>query len=164
MLRFVFWVRYGNIHPVKLGQTTRLWWTSAIALLLLIFGFRTYELLQIAPGLTDDEASNGHAILSAVHRLYFPVGCGHDPLYTYSVALLTLFLGQEIYTLRITTVFWSLMQVTLTTPPARRWWDRKTAQGMLAGYAVSFWALMNSKGVSPTHILIPFSPTSQERP
>jgi len=125
-----------------------LWWASVITLLLLIFGLRTYGLLQTPPGLTHDEASNGHdsnAILSGVHRLYFPVGYGHEPLYNYSVALMTHFLGQSIYTLRITTVFWSLAQVTVTTALARRWWGRKAALGVLAAYTVSFWALMMSR-------------------
>jgi 4-amino-4-deoxy-L-arabinose transferase-like glycosyltransferase len=142
---FVFYLRYGNIHAVNSRQITWVWWASVIALLLLIFGLRTYGLLHVPPGLTHDEASNGHdsnAILSGVHRLYFPVGYGHEPLYNYSVALVTRFLGQGIYTLRITTVFWSLGQVILTTALARRWWGRGTALGVLAGYTASFWALM----------------------
>lgn len=145
---FVFCPGYGNIHPVNPRQTTWLWWASVITLLLLIFALRTDRLLDVPPGLTHDEASNGHdsaAILDGVHRLYFPVGYGHEPLYNYSVALTTLFLGQGIYPLRITTVFWGLAQVVLTTALARRWWGRSAALGALGAYVVSFWALMMSR-------------------
>ena len=136
------------MHRVKLRQITWLWWISVITLLLLIVGLRTHGLLHVPPGLTHDEASNGHdsaAILSGVHHLYFPVGYGHEPLYNYSVAAMTLLLGRGIYTLRITTVLWSLAQVILTTALARRWWGHRAALGVLAAYAVSFWALMMSR-------------------
>jgi 4-amino-4-deoxy-L-arabinose transferase-like glycosyltransferase len=130
---------------VNAGAKTRLWWATVTILLLLAFGLRVWNLEGVPPGLTHDEASNGHdsaAILRGVHRIYFPVGYGHEPLYNYSVALVTLFLGQSIHTLRITTVFWSLIQIILVTAIAHRWWGRAAALAVLAAYAASFWALM----------------------
>jgi 4-amino-4-deoxy-L-arabinose transferase-like glycosyltransferase len=121
----------------------------ALCLLLLVaFGLRTWHLTKVPPGLTHDEASNGHdsaAILQGVHRIYFPVGYGHEPLYNYSVALVTLWLGQSIFTLRITTVFWAMLQYIITIALARRWWSRTAALGTAAAYAVSFWALMMAR-------------------
>ncbi len=130
------------------GAKTRAWWAAVIVLLLLAFAARVWGLESVPPGLTHDEASNGHdsaAILQGVHRIYFPVGYGHEPLYDYSVALTTLVLGQGIFTLRITTVLWGLAQCVLVAALARRWWGRFEALVVVAAYAVSFWALMLSR-------------------
>lgn len=121
------------------------WWIPLILLLLLAFSLRVWQLPHVPPGLTHDEASNGHdaaAILRGVHRLYFPVGYGHEPLYNYSVALTTLLLGQSIFTLRLTTVFWGMAQCVLAVALARRWWGRPGALVTAAIYAASFWSLM----------------------
>ncbi len=139
---------WGTIAHVNAGAKTRAWWAAVIALLLLAFAVRVWDLESVPPGLTHDEASNGHdstAILRGVHRIYFPVGYGHEPLYDYSVALTTLFLGQGIFTLRITTVLWGLAQCILVAALARRWWGRFEALVVVAAYAVSFWALMLSR-------------------
>ncbi|MCU0520212.1 MAG: glycosyltransferase family 39 protein [Anaerolineae bacterium] len=118
---------------------------AATTLLLLALGARVWNLADVPPGLTHDEASNGHdsaAILRGVHRIYFPVGYGHEPLYNYSVALTTALLGQGIITLRLTTVVWGVAQIVLTAAIARRWWGRSAALATLGVYAASFWALM----------------------
>ena len=131
------------------AQTKTLrWWTAIVVLLILAFGTRVWNLSSAPPGLTHDEASNGHdsaAILEGEHRIYFPVGYGHEPLYNYSVALTTLLLGQSIFTLRITTVAWALAQCLLTAALARRWWGRQAVIVVLATYGASFWALMLSR-------------------
>ncbi|MCJ7551805.1 MAG: glycosyltransferase family 39 protein, partial [Anaerolineae bacterium] len=131
------------------AQTKTLrWWAAIVVLLILAFGTRVWNLSSAPPGLTHDEASNGHdsaAILEGEHRIYFPVGYGHEPLYNYSVALTTLLLGQSIFALRITTVAWAFTQCLLTAALARRWWGRQAAIIVLAAYCASFWALMLSR-------------------
>lgn len=131
------------------AQTKTLrWWATIVVLLILAFGTRVWHLSSAPPGLTHDEASNGHdsaAILEGEHRIYFAVGYGHEPLYNYSVALTTLLLDQSIFALRITTVAWALAQCLITTALARRWWGRQAAVVVLAAYCASFWALMLSR-------------------
>ncbi|MBN1250009.1 MAG: glycosyltransferase family 39 protein [Anaerolineae bacterium] len=119
-----------------------------ILLLALVFAVRVWDLPHVPPGITHDEASNGHdsaAILAGEHRIYFPVGYGHEPLYNYSVAAVTALLGQSIFTLRITTVGWGMLQVVVTTALARRWWGRTAALAVAAAYAASFWSLMMAR-------------------
>lgn len=121
------------------------WWWATTVLLLIIVSLRTACLESVPPGLTHDEASNAHdavGILHGVHRIYFPVGYGHEPLYNYSLALTTAALGQSIFTLRLTTVGWALVQIIMTAALARRWWGRRATLMVLAGYAISFWAQM----------------------
>lgn len=133
---------------MKAQARTLRWWAALVLLLMLTFALRVWQLPQIPPGITHDEASNGHdsaAILEGEHRIYFPVGYGHEPLYNYSVAAATALLGQSIFTLRITTVAWSMVQVILTVSLARRWWGRPAALGVAAAYAANFWSLMMAR-------------------
>ncbi|MGC9349799.1 MAG: ArnT family glycosyltransferase [Anaerolineae bacterium] len=129
-------------------MTKQRWWTLLTLTLLIAFALRVGGLTDVPPGLSHDEASNGHdaaAILRGVHRIYFPVGYGHEPLYNYSVALSTLLLGQSIFTLRLTTVVWGMTQTVLVIALARRWWGRTAAVGASAAYSASFWALMMAR-------------------
>jgi len=124
------------------------WWTAILTLFLVAFALRVYALESVPPGLSHDEASNGHdsaAILRGVHRIYFPVGYGHEPLYNYSVAALTLFLGQSIFTLRLTTVLWSLLTWLCTVALARRWWGRSASFFTAAALTAGFWPLMMAR-------------------
>jgi hypothetical protein len=133
---------------VKTRITTHRWWTILTLTLLIAFALRVGDLTNVPPGLSHDEASNGHdaaAILRGVHRIYFPVGYGHEPLYNYSVALSTLLLGQSIFTQRLTTVAWGMIQIVLAIALARRWWGRIAAVGASTAYAASFWALMMAR-------------------
>ncbi len=127
---------------------TRYFWAGWLFLLLIAFGMRVTALESVPPGLTHDEASNGHdaaAILRGEVRLYFPVGYGHEPLYDYSVAAVMALLGQSIFALRLTTVGWSLLLWILTVALARRWWGRRAALFVAAALTAGFWPLMMAR-------------------
>ena len=112
------------------------------------FLLRTWCLLEVPPGLTHDEASNAHdasGVLNGQHAIYFPVGYGHEPLYNYSVALFTLLAGESIYTLRFTSVVWSIITWSLSVALSRRWWGRRASLLTGAIFAISFWAQMMAR-------------------
>jgi 4-amino-4-deoxy-L-arabinose transferase-like glycosyltransferase len=119
-----------------------------IAILLLAALLRLYRLDAIPPGLTHDEASNGHdaaAVLGGVRPIYFTIGYGHEPLYTYSVALTMLLLGPTATALRLTTVAWGLALILLTYEFTRRLFGSPPALLAAAWMAVSFWCIMTSR-------------------
>ncbi|MCP4536122.1 MAG: hypothetical protein GY832_03155 [Chloroflexi bacterium] len=119
-----------------------------VAILLLAALLRLYQLDAIPPGLTHDEASNGHdaaAVLQGVRPIYFTIGYGHEPLYTYSVALTMLLLGPTDTALRLTTVAWGLALILLTYEFARRLFGSLPALFAAAWMAVSFWCVMTSR-------------------
>ncbi len=127
---------------------TRTFWLTLITILLISFALRVTALDAVPPGLTHDEASNGHdaaALLRGELRLYFPVGYGHEPLYDYSVAALMALLGQSIFALRLTTVGWSLLLWSATVALARRWWGRRAALFTAAALTAGFWPLMMAR-------------------
>ncbi len=119
--------------PVNPQVRTQLWWASVVLLLLLAFGARAWRSGKVPPGLTHDEASNGHDSAAILRRSsdLFPGGRGR-PLYNWR--------GHHgsgrsgIFALRITTVVWRLFQIDLApaTALARRWWGRGASITTLA--------------------------------
>ncbi|MDF1514404.1 MAG: glycosyltransferase family 39 protein, partial [Anaerolineae bacterium] len=122
-----------------------LWWAAICLLFLTALTLRTWNLLDVPPGLTHDEASNAHdasGVLAGKHAIYFASGYGHEPLYVYSVALFTALTGESIWTLRYTSVIWSLLLLALTTALSRRWWGRRAAILTATAITTSFWGQM----------------------
>lgn len=119
-----------------------------IVILIVATVLRTWGLESAPPGLTHDEASNGHdaaGVLEGVRPIYFTVGYGHEPLYPYSVALLMALLGPTAITLRLTTVIWGLIVIVLSYALARRLFGPLTALLTAASMALSFWCVMTSR-------------------
>ena len=117
--------------------------TLLVALLL-----RVCCLDAIPPGLTHDEAANGHdgaAVLRGVRPIYFTIGYGHEPLYPYSVSLTMLLLGPTVFALRLTTVFWGMATLLLTYALARRMFGPAVGLAAAGWLAVSFWGVMTSR-------------------
>jgi hypothetical protein len=121
---------------------------ALIAVLVAAIAFRTWRLDSVPPGLTHDEASNGHdaaAVLRGVRPIYFTVGYGHEPLYPYSVALSMALLGTTDLSLRLTTVMWGAALILLNYLIARRLFGAMPALIAAAWMAVSFWCVMTSR-------------------
>lgn len=119
-----------------------------IVILIVATVLRTWGLESAPPGLTHDEASNGHdaaGVLEGVRPIYFTVGYGHEPLYPYSVALLMTLLGPTAVALRLTTVMWGLIVIVLSYALARRLFGPLTALLTAASMALSFWCVMTSR-------------------
>lgn len=119
-----------------------------ILVICLAAALRLWRLDSVPPGLTHDEASNGHdaaAVLQGVRPIYFTVGYGHEPLYPYSVALVMSLLGPTDTALRLTTVGWGLALILLSYGLARRLFGPLPALLTAAWMAASFWCVMTSR-------------------
>ena len=109
---------------------------------------RLYQLDQIPPGLTHDEAAHGLTaweIGQGHHALYFTIGYGREPLYDYVNAFVMLFTGPHWLPLRLTAVFFSLIILLGMVAWVRQAFDWPTALLTAAGLAVGFWPLMASR-------------------
>lgn len=141
--------RVSNLHGQVSSFKSRAWgWVLLAVILCLALGLRVWHLDRVPPGLTHDEASNGHdaaAVLQGVRPIYFTVGYGHEPLYVYSVALATALLGATERTLRLTTVGWGLALILLSYAFTRRLFGALPALLAAAWMAVSFWCVMTSR-------------------
>jgi 4-amino-4-deoxy-L-arabinose transferase-like glycosyltransferase len=125
-------------------------WECGLLLVILIVAawFRLYRLDSVPPGLTHDEASNGHdaaGVLDGIRPIYFSVGYGHEPLYPYSVALTMSLLGPTDVALRLTTVGWGMALILLSYDLGRRLLGRLPALLTAAWMASSFWCVMTSR-------------------
>jgi 4-amino-4-deoxy-L-arabinose transferase-like glycosyltransferase len=123
-----------------------------ILLLLLIllvgFAFRTFQLTEIPPGLTHDEANHGRealGILDGVLLFYFPLNYGSEPLYSYTAALSMWLFGEGLFALRLVNVVFGLAAIVMTYLWANRAFDRKTAVLTAALMTVSFWPIASSR-------------------
>jgi hypothetical protein len=121
---------------------------ALIAILVVAIALRVWRLGDVPPGLTHDEASNGHdaaAVLRGFRPIYFTVGYGHEPLYPYSVALLMALLGPTTIALRLTTVTWGLIVLLLSYAFTRYVFGSLAAVLTIAWMALSFWCVMTSR-------------------
>jgi 4-amino-4-deoxy-L-arabinose transferase-like glycosyltransferase len=119
---------------------------SWLVMLLLLAAFlRIHQLTEIPPGLTHDEADHlldAWGVVQGVRPIYFTVGYGREPLFDYSTAVLSSFLGPTYLAGRLTAVFYSLILIVGSYAWSRRLFGSQVALLTAAGLAVSFWALM----------------------
>lgn len=123
-------------------------WGVLIAILIAATALRVWQLGSVPPGLTHDEASNGHdaaAVLRGVRPIYFTVGYGHEPLYPYSVAAVMALLGPTDTALRLTTVGWGLALIVVSYAFTWRLFGPLPAVFTAVWMAVSFWCVMTSR-------------------
>jgi 4-amino-4-deoxy-L-arabinose transferase-like glycosyltransferase len=138
-------------------------WERALLILILCLAaaLRLWQLDSAPPGLTHDEASNGHdaaAVLQGVRPIYFTVGYGHEPFYPYSVAMVMSLLGSTDIALRLTTVGWGLALILLSYGFTRRLFGPLPALLAAAWMAVSFWCVMTSRvGLRAVTLVVTFT-------
>lgn len=132
------------------------------AILIVAACFRFYQLSEVPPGLTHDEANNAHdaaGVLAGVRPIYFPTGYGHEPLYTYLVVLISLPTGVTDLTLRLTTALCGMGVIFGGYLLTRRAFDPWVALATAAGLAVSFWSVFTHRqGVRPITLPLLFLP------
>ncbi|MBC7250307.1 MAG: glycosyltransferase family 39 protein [Anaerolineae bacterium] len=139
----------GEVIPSAGGLDRRLEIVVLLAILLVATFFRVYRLGDVPPGLTHDEAANGHdaaGVLRGVRPLYFATNYGHEPLYCYLVAGISALSGgvNEI-TLRVTSALCGLGVLLASYALARRMFGVPTAIATAAGLAISFWPVSVSR-------------------
>ncbi|VAW33599.1 hypothetical protein MNBD_CHLOROFLEXI01-5311 [hydrothermal vent metagenome] len=120
----------------------RLW---LLLILLTAVFLRLYQLDNIPPGLTHDEADHGItavSILNGSRDIYFTIGHGREPLFDYATAGVMRLLGQTSWTLRGTAVFFSLLMIAATAAWSRLAFNKRVALFTAAGLAVGFWPVM----------------------
>ncbi|MCA9946547.1 MAG: glycosyltransferase family 39 protein, partial [Anaerolineales bacterium] len=123
-----------------------------LAWLLLILvtavSLRLYQLNNIPPGLTHDEADHGItavSILNGAREIYFTVGHGREPLFDYATAGFMGLVGQTVWALRGTAVLFSLLMMGAMTAWARLAFNNRVALLTAAGLAVGFWPVMAAR-------------------
>ena len=123
-------------------------WLPIVLILLLAFGLRLFELTDIPPGLTHDEANHGReaiGILEGVVLFFFPLNYGSEPLYSYTVAGSMWLFGETLFALRLVNVLFSVATIGLTYLWVRRRFGMTEALVTAVLLSISFWPLASAR-------------------
>jgi hypothetical protein len=130
-------------------------WATAVLLLAALF--RLVALLDVPPGLAQDEVLDADIaafIRGGYHAFFFRDGYGHEPLYHYLAAPFAPLVGDNMLAVRLPSVMLGLLLVALAMRWAKREFGSHTA--VLTGLflAISWWPIVFSRlGIRP--ILLP---------
>ncbi|MCB8976425.1 MAG: hypothetical protein H6657_03250 [Ardenticatenaceae bacterium] len=126
---------------------------AATLTLLLAAFFRLWLLIDVPPGLAQDEVLDAGMpayILAGNHAFFFRQGYGHEPLYHYWGIPFHLTLGENALAARLPAVTLGLLLVALTLRWARREFGSFTAVLAGIGLAISWWPIVFSRvGIRP---------------
>ena len=130
------------------------WFLVAATLTLMLAAFfRLWLLIDVPPGLAQDEVLDAGMpayILAGNHAFFFRQGYGHEPLYHYWGIPFHLTLGENALAARLPAVTLGLLLVALTLRWARREFGSFTAVLAGIGLAISWWPIVFSRvGIRP---------------
>jgi 4-amino-4-deoxy-L-arabinose transferase-like glycosyltransferase len=146
--------------------TDRRWEKWAIvAITLLAFAARVWQLDSVPLGWRDDELINSlvisQKVLDGDWQLFYPDASGNEGFYFVLNAPMLALFGANFVGMRLLSVYWGLTAVPLTWLLGRKLFGRWVGLLAAAGMAVSFWSLMYSRFalrqiVTPTLLLLAF--------
>ncbi len=130
-----------------------------LALTLVAFSARVWQLSSVPPGWRDDELINSlvisQKVLDGEWALYYPDASGHEALYhILNAGMLALF-GPGAAGIRLISAILGTLSVPLVYLVGKRLFGIKVGLVAAAGLAISFWALMYSR-IGIRHVSLPF--------
>jgi len=123
-------------------------WAYKVASLVILLAASVLRLIKIhdiPPGLARDETLNAdisNLIIRGQRALFFREGFGHEPLYHYIGAGFQKLLGDNVLSIRLPSVFLSLILISLTIYWLKREFGRLVALSTGGLLAVSWWAII----------------------
>ena len=121
------------------------WELAALTLILLLAAFLRLHALGDAPlGLEHDEVTSwqmAESVLQGRFRIYFTESYGHEPIFSYLMALSVAVFGPNWLGLRFWPPFLSLLGLAATYALARRLFDRRVALVAAGAMAVTLWPI-----------------------
>jgi 4-amino-4-deoxy-L-arabinose transferase-like glycosyltransferase len=133
-----------NTHPIPHLER----WLI-VAITLLAFGLRVWQLADVPPGWRDDELIEAivlaQKVLDGQWSFFFPDASGHEPLYhTLKAGMVGLF-GYSVWGIRYLSAILGTLAVPLTYLLGRKLFGPTVGLVAAAALAVSFWGLMYSR-------------------
>ncbi|MFZ5917253.1 MAG: glycosyltransferase family 39 protein [Chloroflexota bacterium] len=126
-------------------KVNRQWNLAVLTLILLAAAFlRLHTLGDVPPGLEHDEVTSwqmADGVLQGRFRIYFTESYGHEPIFSYLMALSVAAFGPNWLGIRFWAPFLSLLGLAATCALARRLFDRRVALVATAFMAVAVWPL-----------------------
>lgn len=135
-------------------------WAIVVALLLVAFGFRTYRLADVPPGLHHDDIKDillAEQVRAGDWRVYYPENYGHEPLYHWLQAIYFTLIGTGYPENRLLNVGISMVGLAAVYTLVRQLLGQRVALWTLAWQAVSLWPLFYSRRGIRGILLIPLT-------
>ncbi len=123
-------------------HASRLELALVVALLLLAFFFRTYELTGLGLGIEHDEVAEwliADGIRHGQHALFFKEAYGQEPLFLYLMAGSISLFGDNVFAIRFTSVFVAMLTLAASYRLLRRMFSPTVALVALAGMSIALW-------------------------
>ena len=132
----------GELESWKLEKK---WSLVALVAILLVAAFlRLYQLGDVPPGLEHDEITSwqmADSVLQGQFRIYFTESYGHEPIFSYLMALSVAAFGPNWLGVRFWAPFLSLFGLAATFALSRRLFDRRVAVVAAGVMAVAVWPI-----------------------
>ncbi|MBK7894623.1 MAG: glycosyltransferase family 39 protein [Anaerolineaceae bacterium] len=129
-----------------------------VAITLVAFGLRLWQLGHLPPGWRDDELINSlvisQKVLDGNLAVYYPDASGHEALYHALNAIMLGLFGANWVGIRLLSAFLGTLAVPLTYLLGRKLFGRTVGLVAAAGLAFSFWGLMYGR-FGLRHITMP---------
>jgi len=121
------------------------WELAVLAVILLVAAFlRLHQLGDVPPGLEHDEVTSwqmADSVLDGQFRIYFTESYGHEPIFSYLMALSVAAFGPNWLGVRFWAPFLGLFGLAATYALARRLFDRRAALVAAGFMAVTVWPI-----------------------
>ena len=131
-------------HPISLiaRHSSRYELALIVAVLLVAFFFRTYELAGLGLGLEQDEVAEW-LIADNIHHgenaVFFKEAYGQEPLFLYLMAGSTALVGDNVIAIRFTSVCVAMLTLAASYRLLRRMFSPTVAVVALAGMSIALW-------------------------
>ncbi len=126
------------------GQRNGWEWAALAAILLVAAFLRLHQLGDVPPGLEHDEVTSwqmADSVLDGRWRIYFTESYGHEPIFSYLMALSVAAFGPNWLGVRFWSPFLSLLGLAATYALARRLFGRRVALVAAGSMAVTVWPI-----------------------
>lgn len=137
----------------KPSHSPRRWLWLAMVILLAASSFRLVALVDVPPGLAQDEvldADIASFIRGGENALFFRHGYGHEPLYHYWAVPFQVLFGDNMLSVRLPSVYLGLLLVALTMRWAKIHFGPTAALVAGVGLSISWWPIIFSRiGIRP---------------
>lgn len=137
----------------KPSHSPRRWLWLAMVILLAAASFRLVALVDVPPGLAQDEvldADIASFIRGGENALFFRHGYGHEPLYHYWAVPFQVLFGDNMLSVRLPSVYLGLLLVALTMRWAKIHFGPTAALVAGVGLSISWWPIIFSRiGIRP---------------
>jgi 4-amino-4-deoxy-L-arabinose transferase-like glycosyltransferase len=131
-----------------------------MAVLLLAFGLRVYDLHGTPPGLHIDELANLQMIETVTQgrlTIFFPENVGNEAFYFYIAGPFMSLVGKNADVMRLVPIFGSMVGLCAIWALTRRLFGPVAAVVTMAYFAVTFWTLLTGRMLVRATFLLPTS-------